>query len=396
MNARPNRLSFKTIALIELYDHGEVLQTVCELLDAETENILVLSKPQIKYDLENRGLQSLKIQWHLIGAEERYGDFFKRKESILSQCDWVFLLTVNRPFALFASLKFLDKAVLLIHNVHAFLDPWRSIYWSREKAVEIFLRQMRFWLSGDFFALRQLLKKSKIWAFPSTAVLTEAETQRWIPKNQAKVVLPFALFPSTQKVSPKKGTTKICIPGTIKSNGRDYQLIVRVFRKILKEVKNPIQVCLLGVAKGRYGERVQALFQQLANSSANLSVIFYTTHIPQSVFNTQLLETDFMVLPLTAYSQYDGFLERLGYSTISGGVNDALRFGLPTLISASYGREESWGDLIQLYHSELELEMYMKNWILNNRKLITDKTLAHIKLNGEKMRRIFLDSLLSN
>jgi len=396
VNVRPNRLSFKTIALIELYDHSEVLQTFCELLHAETENILIFTKPHIRDDLASGGLQSVKIQWHLISAEENYSGFFRRKESMFSQCDLVFILTVNRPFAPFASLKFLDKAVLFIHNVHAFLDPWNSIYWSREKALEIFLRQMRFWCSGDFFALKQLLKKSKIWVFPSMAVLENAETRRWIPKNQTKVVLPFTLFPRNQQVLPKKGIIKICIPGTIKSNGRDYQLIVRVFGKILKDVKKPIQVCLLGVAKGRYGERIQSQFQQLANSSANLSVILYTSSIPQTVFNTHLLETDFMVLPLTAYSQYDGFLERLGYSTISGGVNDALRFGLPTLISASYGREESWGDLIQLYHSEFELEMYMKNWILNKKKLVTDDTLAHIKLNGENMRRLFLDSLLSN
>lgn len=388
------------IALIELYGHQEVLLSCYNVLIDEVQSISIYTTQSIKEDLETVGIVSVKLNWIIIEPKENPGHFLKSNEKHLLNCNWILLLTINRPYIGFARLKYLNKTILLIHNSHSFLAPLKHLFWTRSTWPEIIIRCSRFLLSGDQKYLKKILERVKVWGFPSLEVLQYVKNNGWIPDKQERLVFP--LWHNQRRTSfiygqrRQRGLVKICIPGTIKSNGRDYQLIVRVFGKILKDVKKPIQVCLLGVAKGRYGERIQSQFQQLANSSANLSVILYTSSIPQTVFNTHLLETDFMVLPLTAYSQYDGFLERLGYSTISGGVNDALRFGLPTLISASYGREESWGDLIQLYHSELELEMYMKDWILNKKKLVTDDTLAQIKLNGEKMRRIFLDSLLSN
>lgn len=356
---------FKSIALVELYDHSEVLRTVYELLEPIVENLLILTKPTIKADLELVDLVSPKVRWYLIDDDATLGTFLTKNQTILNQCDWVFLLTINRPFSSFVSLKCLDKTLLLIHNVHTFLAPWQYIDWSWPNLPEILLRQIRFWLGGDYFALRELLMRTKVWAFPNETVLTYALANQWIPESQARLVLPLAIplrFPSSQ-ISSISDTVRICIPGTIKSNGRDYEMALSAFQTLLIESPKKIHLCLLGQPQKPYGRRIQKAFDQLTNGYPHFSVKFYEQVVPQVEYDRQLLNTDFLLLPLKAKSRYDGFRERVSFSTISGGVNDMIRLGKPTLLSACYKLGPEWEGLVATFNNEAELVMRLREWI---------------------------------
>ncbi len=83
--------------------------------------------------------------------------------------------------------------------------------------------------------------------------------------------------------------------------------------------------------------------------------------------------------------------EEYGTSTITGGVNDIIRFGIPTLLSDSYKIETKFEVLISTFKDKYELLEKLNDWIEHSRYLEIKKT-AHPKLEkiNEENTRIEL------
>lgn len=393
MEEESNILSIKSIALVELYDHSEVLRTYCEYLENMDIKLLICTRALIKVDLEKAGLNTKKIEWLLLEEGIGIRRFLGKYESRLSMCDYIFLLTANRPFSQFTNLSFLPKTILLLHNTHAFLAPTKHLYWSWSNWPNILLRHLRFLLGGDRYHLSMLLNSVHSWAFPSKFIRQYALDNNWIPSGQSTMVLSVGNYrpiPNFQEKDP----IRICIPGTIKSNGRDYTAVIRAFEQLLPDSKQEIHLVLLGRPKGSYGIFMQEAFQDLSERHHHFTLQCYDDQIPQDVYDFQINQAHFIILPLTKYARYNAYRERIGYSKISGTINDMIRFGLPTILPYHYPQATQWAPLTVNYQNAQDLQDKIQDWISTgsyNAKALEYKQ-CHQNL-VELRRKQFLDAI---
>lgn len=355
---------FGVLALVELYQHKEVLRTVYELIEPFTGQIHIFTSEEIRSDLQEVGIGLGNDVWHISKKQESPGAALVRWTSDLMACDGIFLLTLNRPFAAYSALPFLDKTVLLIHNVHAFLAPWEHMPWQDRSDFKAIWRALRFLLFGEFRHLNQILNHSFIWAFPSHQLLRYARSQQWIPEGKAVIELPLAL-PGINSLTAgiASPVVNICIPGTIKKNGRDYTLLYEGIKAVLESTDRKMRLCLLGSPRRKYGQKVQADFLALANRHAKLELVYYEELVPQRIYDEELQRASFLILPLTFTSRYDAFIEYLGTSTISGAINDMARFGIPAIIPDFYPLDPNCESLVERYKNKDDLVKILISWI---------------------------------
>ncbi|NET34315.1 MAG: hypothetical protein F6K19_20200 [Cyanothece sp. SIO1E1] len=354
---------FRKVAIIELYDHGEVLRDTYYLLKEVSQQILIFTTPGIKDDLESIGLEGPNLNWELILAQQSHKQFLEARMELLQSCDSIFLLTINRPFAFYSTLPFLSKTILLIHNTHAFLTPWRNIAWSRQRFIEILLRVMRYYFSGDRHHLKKILSETRVWAFPSEGTQQYAEEVGAIFPGKPTVVLPLGLPDSPAFTLTSDHELNICVPGTIKENGRDYGLLYAGITALLRMQCNRIRLCLLGRPQGTYGQRIQEEFLELQLRYPQMDLAFFTEEVSQETYDRELQNASFLVLPLLPRSRYDAFHEQIGFSTVTGGVNDMSRFGIPAIVPHFYPLESWRENLVERYNTEEDFCHKLFEWI---------------------------------
>lgn len=353
------------IAIIELFEHSEVLRDMCFSLRELSHELWIFTSDNIYASLQPI-LLHMNLNWKLKQQNQSVETFFYEQEEQISACDLIFLLTTNIPFSNYSRLQFLNKSVVLIHNTHTFLQPHRHIAWSRLFVRDILLRIIRFYLRGEYLYLGRLMQKASVWAFPSKTVLNYAVSKKLFPTSQCTIHLPLGMFQDSRTVKVSSGTLRICIPGTIKPIGRDYRLVYRAFLQLLPKIEDiQIELLLLGRPKGEYGAEIQTLFKQLEKVFPNFHVLLYKETIEQTKYDLNLRKSDFLILPLVPLKCYDAFWEKLGYSSISGTINDISRFGIPAIIPAFYPLEDWRAVLSEKYTHEDHLLEVLKDWINN-------------------------------
>lgn len=354
---------FQKIAIIELYDHGEVLIDSYFLLKDFSQEILICTTSDIRDHLPSRMVDAANLSWQIMANSQNRGRFLKESSDLILECELIFLLTINRPFNIYSNLPFLSKTILLIHNVHAFFSPYHHIAWSGNKVTEILLRVIRFYGCGDHFHLRSILNRTRAWAFPTREVHQYSEENGWGMPGKLTLTLPLGLFePNSNKIDSRYDFC-VCVPGTIKNNGRDYNLLYEAVEQLLQDKQKRIRLCLLGIPQKNYGLKIQAIFRELSTAFPQLDLVLFDQQIPQRTYDDELQKASFLILPLQSNSRYDAFSERLGYSTSSGGINDMSRFGIPTLIPSFYPLEDWRERLGEIYKDKDHLCELIKKWV---------------------------------
>lgn len=383
---------YRKVALIELYEHSEVLRAAYELITPYTREICICTRKAIKQDLVNAGLGTNTTTWHTASTTLGYQDKFPVKWlDDLQTCEWIFFLTINRPFSSFSSFPFWGKTILLIHNTHTFLSPWKYVAWTWKAKLEVVPRLFRFYAAGDYHHLKKILSRCSVWAFPSNMVLQYVISNKWIPSGQRTLTLPLHLGRalSNSVVDRESNTITICIPGTIKENGRNYDLVWQALRDILPQVRSKLKLYLLGRPKGKYGRQIHKQFQHLQRKNDHFSVETYQETISQEVFDAILQQADFLILPLTRQKRYDAFSENVGVSSISGAINDMLRFRIPSIVPDFYPREEHWDNLVDCYSNQGELTRLLTEWIKDRKFIRLRHEFERYQEEWELQRKVF-------
>ena len=364
---------FNKVAVIELFGHLEVLRDVCYILQESTQELWIFTTTDIAMDLQPI-VSHPNQYWTIRQENQSICDFFQEQEELISTCEIIFLLTATMPFSNYNRLPFLQKSILLIHNAHTFLRSWRHIAWSSLLSSDILLRIVRFYLLGEYFYLRRLMQKISVWAFPSEIVLEYAISKNLIPASQHAIYLPLGLFQDTKPNNEKSKLLRICIPGTIKSLGRDYRLVHSAFLQLLPKIDVQMELILLGRPRGRYGTSIQASFKQLHNEFSHFHVRVFQKTVEQKEYDSYLKKADFLIIPLTPLKRYDAFDEHMGYSTISGAIHDMTRFGIPALIPAFYPLEDWRNKLAVRFEDEDQLLEILTDWLKNRTYLTRRKS----------------------
>ena len=345
----------KKIALLELQEHQEVLYGLIDLLLMQAVEIYVYAPAYMHEQLKPEWLENGRLYWTSKLQEELVPQFIRRIKNQLDAVDLIVFTTLVKHFAFFAQQNFTPPTVLIIHKGNAFFASPSNLSIRNLKDVLRFLRSI--WRRDDFFR-KKLLKKTTYLSF--TDPLIEAYLRPLVPPScQLLPALPFTYFTS---ISPEaKIPIQIVVPGTVSALTRDFELLFSALEKVDARLNTAVTLTFLGNASG---PRARPLFDLAQNNHfQNINIQTFSSALPEQEYQKRLELADFLLLPLKEQIQFGTTREFYGKTSISGGVNDMLRFGKPALVPDFYPLEPALESLSQRFHNAENLADLLLNWV---------------------------------
>ena len=348
------------IAIIELYQHDEVIRHYYNLLKKSDHKVKIFCSYtvyQMLADLHNQP----SFEWIVQAGSQSIPDFLKSNYPLIRAAKLVFITTALNNFKAFYQLSTINKTILLVHNAHSFLAPQFFLALNGFNILDR-LRWLKITLNRSHFYKKQLLQNLAGLIFPTEIILQYVKNHFDLPTPLQLVTLPFATYRQPPAVTSKNKIT-ITIPCTVISEQRDYGLVLTAIKKISKDLTKEIHLVLLGQPKGD-GEKIITAFHKI--EGPEIKVTSFSKTIPLQTYENWLKATNFLILPLKQYGKNHIYEEQLGYSKISGGVNDMIRFGVPALIPDYYPLEAQLEKMVERYDSD-QLANKILYWVNQNK-----------------------------
>lgn len=297
---------------------------------------------------------------------ESKSSFIRRHLRIVNESQLIIFTTLVDELRAFSRMNFHPPSLSLIHNGHTFLDPYNNIVISRNgrELVVDFLRLLHQLIFRTAFWRRQLLNSFTCIAFSSEEVKAYLQDRYANRLKEYNILpaIPMAFYEGKKSLSNKVADSiTIGIPGGLNQAGKNYDWVVQAFSKLLNRSRRKIELVLVGNAGTTYGQGITS--RLIALGRRDLEVIYFDSALPQVEFDQIMRRTDFLILPVRPYLKLGICQERYGYSNISGGVNDMIRFGIPALIPTFYPLPEDLEDFVGRYANSTELLARLENWL---------------------------------
>lgn len=371
------------IALVEPYDHGEVLYSLAALLLGQPEvELLVFAQHYIQRNAPALAGGEGRIRWFPFDWKERAA-FFQQQKNQLNACRLIIWITAVPPVAWINRLGLKPPLVLVVHNRYSWFEPYRRLYLPWDAPLQFIASLARLFQLALFHrpAQQKMLRQVSAVAFPSRNILKSAIKAGHLPASGKVFYLPFSCYQGVEASAPgmKSPPIRIAVPGTVTGNGRDYCLLARAFEQIIPRLSRPVELLLLGRAAP--GDSMVGRLKKL--QGRNFRLLAFEQWIPQQEYEEYLKKTDFLALPFRPFRRFGVVRELLGESAISGSISDMVQFGLPAICSKHYHLEEGLEQMVAQYEDLPGLARLLLEWI-NEEKYLAVRQRAAIVL--EKFR----------
>ena len=376
----------KKIAIIELYGHSEVLYVLFKLLENDFE-LTVFTTQEIHLDAKDYFGTTLN-NWQIKPSNISIEDFIQERLVLLDSQNLILFITLISSIRFFSKMNFRPLTIAVIHNVNTSFNFDNSI-WVDKSSIQNYtfdvIKFLRSKIRREVFFKHKLLQKINYISFSSKNLSIYAKSIS--PKFQDKIIepLPFSFFEEA-KIGESESQIIISISGRVDNRLRDYEVILNTLKEIIPFNKKKIILQLLGSTNRSYGEKLVREIEDLEND--NFKLVYFEKLLSQKEFDYFLKRTDFMILPSKRHKKFGIIKEEYGKSTISGGLNEIVRFGIPTLLSDSYKTETKFEPLISTFRDQQELLEKLNDWIEHSRYLeIKNTALPKLeKINEENTR----------
>ncbi|MEO1517214.1 MAG: hypothetical protein AAFV95_19470 [Bacteroidota bacterium] len=349
------------IALIEAYGHSEVLRTFGKLLQAGACELWIWARPSVREDCFD--VEGERVHWQELTGEGHAVDW-KAIQPALMGMDVLVFITLLEGVGLEALGNVSAPKLLLVHNGHRFFGGsgrWALWHSGQDRLANV-LRAVRWWVRGEGRAVRSVLSQMDAISFPNVAI------DEFMCRNYASALDSVAVLPPLpwqffegRGGEQAKVEIDIIVPGTLKAQVRDYDLLFRAFEQLVGRYEGVVRLTFLGEARPGFGQRQKLRWRSL--ESEQLQLTFFDQKVPQILYDKMLQVADFMILPLYRQDRVGAIMEELGKTKITGGENDMIRFGIPCLLSDFYPLPADLESLVGRFGSAEELAELLLEWI---------------------------------
>lgn len=288
----------KKIAYIEIDTHAEIAKYFMEMMKDSTNF-------SVDYYFSKKIISQLEIPNSINVLETSP----KNLLSLLSQkqYDLVIIGTVHRYFNVFD--KIVEKFItsIICHNLN-FVKASNIEFLQNILKKDIAFRMKLLCKEG-------LLLKNKVYQ--------NAKNLLVLDENLSSGNFQFFPIFSTQCYTPIENITyTIVVPGTVSQNRRDYKGILEKLNQF--SIKSDYRIVLLGKAEG---EELKWIEDYEKNKKSNISLIYFTEKVPQTVFDEWMKTANVLWCPLQTKTEFLSVPEFYETSKMSGNIGDAIRFG---------------------------------------------------------------------
>lgn len=343
----------KKIALVELQEHQEVLFGLMELLLLQEVELHIFAPYAMHQEWET--IHQEQVIWYDKNEQESIPHFIQRSKKALDAVDLIIFTTLVSHFSFFTHQKFQTSTLLLVHKGNAFFAARAHLQLQSFKDVLRYAR--RLWQREDFYR-QQFLNQINACSFTDVGIQNYLQNSI---SSQDRIVpaLPFSYFESNEML--EQTPMRIVVPGTVSDFTRDYTLLFEALQKADADLSYTVEVIFLGQANGK---RARVFFDLLhAQRFQNISIQTYTRQISTQEYQQILQQSDFLIFPLREQIRFGLIREYYGKTSISGGINDMLRYGKPALLPAFYPLNPTLDQLTQRYQNATELADLLVAWV---------------------------------
>jgi len=378
----------KTVALVELEYHNEVLRSfLLQLLSQEIDVIVFTT--EFNYNQIQDLQKEQKIHWVLKGNNEsRYN--FLINALITNVNSWIFIGfdTITKQFD---ELNIPHNAHYVIHDLNTSVRPKEYIQLSLNplKYLKERIKYLQFILRKEAEHQRSFLSKFTSLLVPSQSVLDYAKNN--IKSNFRFQCSMFTLneFEVKEMISE---TIRIVIPGSIDFNRRNYDEVYLSFEKIGGLFKRKVELVFLGSTKSSTPNRFLNKFENIPN----LQIKTFDKFINQSEFDNEMSKAHFLILPIQRMFKYKIFIEERSKTCVSGNINDMVRFAKPSLIPSYYELDKNLESSCKRYQSVEELQKLILLWVndLEYTKLYKNIDQSIKEFQADKLGKHLIETIL--
>jgi len=249
------------------------------------------------------------------------------------------------------------RSALVIHNVHSFLTPNSYFNLSGWKDV---LRRTKTRLYQEHKNRARLLKNTEAIIFPTDTIKDYALSLNTALETKQLIAAPFSSYEKHKNHQYQNAHYTITIPGTVSSAVRNYEEVYEALKTIELDPIKTIKIVLLGKA---IESKIVQKFKSLNNKK--IQVTYFEKHLSSTDYQKHLQASDLLLLPIKKIAKNHIYSEKMGYSKISGTANDAVQFGIKSLIPSFYPTPYNWTQIFSTY-KEGQLRNALQELILNS------------------------------
>ena len=289
------------LALFEPEMHHEVLEMLIGYFIENAEIISILTQKENVKFIDNTIRLQPKLVWQTFGSQREDKNFIRNWISSQQETDLFIWITLSPAWYYFKIEKIPENSLLLIHNLY-------------------------FWFDYDNHKASAFYHVKTIWHQCIYLLSYREKQKRWLSRFRYwNSLVSFQFLPSMRILhqdSCVNPNLSVVIPGSFRKNDRDYLLVKQFIEKLPSAIE--MELVFLGEKASSYAQ----LFISSANKikPQGLKLIYFNHYVPEVLFRYYMLRATFLWLPLMPQRYYGGVLEKVGFSSITGGLLDAWKY----------------------------------------------------------------------
>ncbi|AZQ61547.1 hypothetical protein EI427_04675 [Flammeovirga pectinis] len=357
-------MKISILVLENNFNHLSFYNSLFQILKGES--IIVYTTKLIEEKILNSD-----IKFVVMNDNESVFKFLKKNRKNLNNSDSII---IEQPYTYFFSLiinilSLKTNKTLVIHNINTWCFPVGTA--KIKILIYNIIRQIIYKFSNDIIVVSPNLKH-----YLDKLVLDK--NIYFFPFKH-----PNVNFVSRSNINNEK--IKIIIPGMIDTKRREYDSILDAFLVSLNNGVNNIQLILLGKLNPNKSTIIQKISD--INQKYTNSIIYFTSFIPENVFNQHLELCDFLLSNLNTYYNNSKTPEIYGITKESGISALMIDYEKPCIIK---------GDFIPINYSYNQCIVYnTQNDLINIFSDISVKNInshAFSKIAVENKKKIIIET----
>jgi hypothetical protein len=326
------------VAIFEFAYHNEVVEAYIFHFLPIVSQIYVFTHDFILEQIADKFVDKPVI-WIIKDSDENYKSFIQKHRKTIKNCQLTVFTSLPEPLTNIDFTVFECPVWLLIHNIHYFFaKPFTHLHRGKNPVFDV-LKILRFYLTGKEIIKNNWLSNVDEIIFPTQNIKKYYQQHFLSGRFPEPLVIPFIKAEDKPQFKKTQSPFHIVIPGNITTLSRNYDIVYQAVKNVLEKTNQKIKLTLAGKQKDPSCDRVLNKFALLDKSK--LDFTYSKEFINQATFENILTNADVLVAPLNQQTSYGIHNEKYGFSTESGNIADAVRYGLPLVIPDFYPVSEA-------------------------------------------------------
>jgi hypothetical protein len=291
----------RKIALFEPEMHHEVLEMLLGYFIERVEIISILTQKENVHFIDHATRLQSKLVWITFESKRKDKIFIRNWISDQQEVDLFIWITLSPGWYSFKIERMPENSMLLIHNLHFWFD-----YVNHKAPICHHIKTI--WHQWIYFV--NYREKQKIWL---------SRFRYW------NSLVSFQFLPS-QRIALQhthiRNKLSVVIPGSIRKNGRDYGLAIQFIEKVPSTME--MELVFLGEAASLFARQFLISVNKIKPQS--VKIIHFDHYVPEDLFRFYMQRATYLWIPLMPHRYYGGVMEKVGFSSITGGLLDAWKY----------------------------------------------------------------------